>query len=109
MDEVLKTAISMVIVYSTHYGTAKLYDAFCVPDGIVGFLQGIVTTASPWCRLTLNIMTLTEDNYSNLVLLGLSRGLVGAIFPTSAGLSAGATAASTAVAAATAATGAALG
>lgn len=84
MEEVAKTALSLGFVYMTHYGSAKLYDAFCVPDGITGFLQGMITTASPWCRLTLNIMSMTEENYSSLVLMGISRLLIGGLFPAAA-------------------------
>lgn len=84
MDELIKTGLSLGVVYATHYGTAKLYDAFCVPDGITGFLQGMITTASPWCRLTLNIMIMTEENYSSLVLMGVSRFIVGVLFPSTA-------------------------
>ncbi len=50
-SELKKTGLSILLVYSTHYGTAKLYNLVCVPDGISGYLFGFVTTASPWCNL----------------------------------------------------------
>jgi hypothetical protein len=91
MDELIKTGLSLGVVYTTHYGTTKLYDAFCVPDGITGFLQGMITTASPWCRLTLNIMMMTEENYSSLVLMGMSRFIIGSLFPSAAAATVAAT------------------
>lgn len=90
MDEIVKTGLSLGLVYVTHYGSTKLYDAFCVPDGIAGFLQGMITAASPWCRLTLNIMSMTEESYSSLVLMGVSRVVIGALFPAATGVAAGA-------------------
>jgi hypothetical protein len=61
------------MVYSTHYGSAKLYNLVCVPNGVLGYLFGFVTTASPWCRLILEVMKLTENQYSTIILIVLSR------------------------------------
>ena len=61
------------MVYSTHYGSTKFYNTICVPNGFVGYLFGFITTASPWCRLTLELMKLTENQYSTIVLIVLSR------------------------------------
>jgi hypothetical protein len=72
-SEVAKTGMSIVMVYSTHYGAAKLYNVVCVPNGVLGYLFGFVTTASPWCRLLLEVMKLTENQYSTIILIVLSR------------------------------------
>jgi hypothetical protein len=63
---------SLLMVYTTHYSSAKIYDTLCVPDGPQGYIQGFFTTASPWCRLVLDIMKNTENQYSTAVLVGIS-------------------------------------
>lgn len=74
--ELAKVGASILLVYSTHYGTTKLYNLVCVPDGFLGYLFGFVTTSSPWCRLILEIMKVTENQYSTIILLVLSRLLL---------------------------------
>lgn len=77
--EVLKILLSVILVYTTHYATAKVYDNLCVPDGMTGYLQGFITTASPWCKMSLDIMKATENHYSSVILVGLSRTLLSGI------------------------------
>jgi hypothetical protein len=73
LNELAKTGMSVLLVYSTHYGTTKLYNTVCVPDGFVGYLFGFVTTASPWCKFMLELMKVTENQYSTIILIVLSR------------------------------------
>jgi hypothetical protein len=73
LHELAKTGLSVLLVYSTHYGTTKLYNTVCVPDGFVGYLFGFVTTASPWCKFMLELMKVTENQYSTIILIVLSR------------------------------------
>ncbi len=79
LGELGKALLSVLLVYSTHYGTSKIYDTVCVPDGVTGYLQGLITTSSPWCRMTLDIMKTTENHYSSVILVGLSRLLLSGI------------------------------
>lgn len=79
LSELTKTGMSIVMVYSTHYGSTKLYNLVCVPNGVVGYLFGFITTASPWCRLLLELMKLTENQYSSIILIVLSRLLMKAL------------------------------
>jgi hypothetical protein len=79
IQELFKTLLSILLVYSTHYGTAKIYDNVCVPDGISGYLQGLITTSSPWCKMALEIMKTTENHYSGVILVGLSRLLLAGV------------------------------
>lgn len=79
VSEVKKTGLSILVVYSSHYATTKLYNVVCVPNGFVGYFFGFVTTASPWCRLLLEVMKLTENQYSTIVLVVLSRILLKAL------------------------------
>jgi len=76
VSELTKTGLSIFIVYSAHYGTTKLYNIVCVPNGISGFFMGFVTTASPWCKFLLEVMSLTENQYSTIILLVFSRLLL---------------------------------
>jgi hypothetical protein len=71
-SDLFKAGLSITLVYSTHYGAAKLYNAVCVPDGLYGYASGFITTASPWCRLLLEVMKLTENQYSSIILIVLS-------------------------------------
>jgi hypothetical protein len=79
MNELGKALLSAILVYTTHYGTAKIYDSVCVPDGVSGYIQGLITTSSPWCKMTLDIMKTTENHYSAVILVGLSRLLLAGI------------------------------
>lgn len=79
VKELFKVLLSVILVYSAHYGTAKIYDNVCVPDGLAGYMQGIITTSSPWCKMTLDIMKATENQYSGVILVGLSRLLLSGI------------------------------
>jgi hypothetical protein len=79
LHEVARSGLSVILVYTSHYGATKVYDGLCVPDGLVGYLQGFITTASPWCKLTLDFMKATENQYSTAILLGVSRLAMGAL------------------------------
>ena len=73
MEFMLKGLSSALIAYSAHYGVAKLYDQFCVPDGFWGYMQGFVTTGSPVCNAGVQIMSATQVSYSTMVLMGVTR------------------------------------
>jgi hypothetical protein len=73
ISELTKTGLSILIVYSAHYAATKTYTLVCVPNGILGFFFGFVTTASPWCKFILELMKLTENQYSTIILLLFSR------------------------------------
>lgn len=80
-NEVAKTVASGFLAYTLHYASEKFYDAVCTPDGISGFIQGLITTASPWCSLALTTMSQTQNLYSNFVLFGVSRLVVEVVSP----------------------------
>lgn len=73
MEEAFRTGLSILLVYSTHYGSAKLYNLICVPDGVWGYFFGFISTASPWCKFVLEVMKVTENQYSTIILIVLSR------------------------------------
>jgi hypothetical protein len=73
MEALAKGALSAVIAYSTHYGVSKLYDKYCIPDGIWGYLQGMITAGSPVCQTAVNIISSTQVSYSTLITMGVSR------------------------------------
>jgi len=76
MEQLIKTVVSGVLAYSIHYGCLKTYDHFCVPDGAIGFIRGLMTTGSPVCQTILSTVTQTQTSYSSLILLGLSRACI---------------------------------
>lgn len=73
LAELTRTGLSILLVYSVHYGTTKTYSMICVPSGVLGYLFGLVTLGSPWCKLMLEIMKITENQYSTVILIILSR------------------------------------
>ena len=79
LSELAKTGLSIVMVYTTHYSSTKLYNLVCVPNGVTGYFFGFLTTASPWCKLLLELMKLTENQYSSVILIVFSRILLKAM------------------------------
>lgn len=73
MEAISKAALSAFVAYTAHYTSAKLYNEFCVPDGFWGYLQGIVTTGSPVCKVGMEIMSHTQLSYSTVLMMGISR------------------------------------
>lgn len=73
MEPLLKGLGSVLIAYSTHYGVTKLYNEFCVPDGVIGYFQGMLTTGSPVCAAGIKLATATQVSYSSMIILGLTR------------------------------------
>ena len=79
LTEASTLALSTFMVYSVHYGASKVYGRFCVPDGIYGYLQGLITAGSPACKFVLDTVTSTQNHYSGVLLVGISRLLLGLI------------------------------
>lgn len=80
-SELRKLIASGLVAYSIHYGSEKFYNMACTPDGMVGFLQGLLTVASPWCTVALSTMSQTQTLYSNFVVFGVSRLVVEFVSP----------------------------
>lgn len=76
MSTIIRTFLSTVLAYSTHYGVTKLYSEFCIPSGVYGFIQGSLTTGSPICSTALSFMSSTHTAYSTIILASLSRMFV---------------------------------
>ena len=81
METILKNGVSAIIAYSAHYGGTKLYNHFCVPDGIMGYLQGMVSAGSPICQAGISVISNTQVTYSSMILMGLTRVLVDLVAP----------------------------
>jgi len=73
MGEIVKGLASMGVVYTLHYAGAKAYSAFCVPDGVWGFVQGLVTTGGPVCTVILKTVEATASSYSSILAMGATR------------------------------------
>ena len=82
----VKGIISALISYSAHYVATKSYSAACVPDGVYGFLQGLVTSGSPVCQVGIQVMTATQVSYSTVIMMGISRLILDTVSPSSSGV-----------------------
>jgi hypothetical protein len=76
-----KGIISALISYSAHYAATKAYSTACVPDGVYGFLQGLVTSGSPVCQVGIQVMTATQVSYSTVIMMGISRLILDTVAP----------------------------
>jgi hypothetical protein len=76
MHTLLKTGLSAVIAYTSHYSITKLYSNFCIPDGVYGFFKGILSAGSPVCSTTFSVMSNTHITYSTILMTSLSRLLI---------------------------------
>lgn len=81
MESLVKSAASAVLSYTAHYATTKFYNYLCVPDGMIGFLTGLVTTGSPVCQASLKVISNTEMSYSTIIIMGVTRGLIDTLLP----------------------------
>ena len=76
MESIAKSALSLLIVYSTHYASIKVYNHVCMADGVWGYFQGIFTTGSPICQGMTQVMAHTQTSYSSIILMGLTRSFI---------------------------------
>jgi hypothetical protein len=81
MESITKSALSALIAYSTHYGVTKIYNHICIPDGIWGYIQGLVTAGSPVCQAGVTIISNTQVTYSSMILMGITRVIVDIVSP----------------------------
>ena len=72
MQALLKIVLTAALTYGTHYGITKAYSEFCIPDGVEGFLRGMLTTGSPVCTVVFNAMSHTQASYGTILLTSLT-------------------------------------
>jgi len=61
------------ILLFVHWSSVRSYSAFCVPEGLQGWIVTIFTTGSPICSFNLLIMEFTAQYYIQAwVLLGIT-------------------------------------
>jgi len=82
MEAILKNSATVLLAYTTHYAATKIYNYICVPDGMIGFLTGLVSAGSPVCQAGVQIMSNTQISYSSMILMGVSRLFVDVVAPT---------------------------
>lgn len=78
---VLRLAGTFLLTYTTHYGAAKVYTAICVPDGWLGFVQGMFTTGSPICSATLAYISNSQSSYASIITATISKSLMDTLLP----------------------------
>jgi hypothetical protein len=81
MEAVIKSAGSALLAYTAHYCATKLYNYGCVPDGIWGYLGGMITTGSPICQAGVQIISHTQVSYSSMIMMGITRVIIDVIAP----------------------------
>jgi hypothetical protein len=81
MEVILKSAASAIIAYTAHYASTKFYSYACVPDGWMGYLNGLITTGSPVCQVGVQLISSTQTSYSSMLLMSISRILVDLVAP----------------------------
>jgi hypothetical protein len=81
MEIILKNVASALLVYSAHYGAAKFYNYACVPDTFMGYMSGLITTGSPVCQASIQVISNTQVSYSSMILMGMTRIAVELILP----------------------------
>ena len=79
--EVGKTLASILVTYSAHYASTKVYSGMCVPDGLWGYLQGLVTTGSPLCTATLTYASNSQNSYATILTMAVSRIAIDLVLP----------------------------
>ena len=84
IEPIVKFVTTAALTYSAHYGIAKMYNMVCVPDGLMGYIYGVVSMGSPICQVGLQAMTSTQVSYSSMIMTGITRLLVDYIMPTAA-------------------------
>ena len=74
--EILKTtAAGVVLNYSLHFVSGYIYNYLCMPHDISQILNSFVTTASPVCSATVNILQASQQNYANIIMAAASVGI----------------------------------
>jgi hypothetical protein len=84
IEPIVKFVTTAALTYSAHYGIAKMYNMVCVPDGLMGYIYGVVSMGSPICQVGLQAMTSTQVSYSSMIMTGITRLIVDYIMPTAA-------------------------
>ena len=81
MEPIVKFVTTAALTYSAHYGIAKIYNMVCVPDGLMGYIYGMVSMGSPICQVGLQAMTSTQVSYSSMIMTGITRLVLDYIVP----------------------------
>jgi len=83
METIVKSGMSALLAYTSHYGMTKFYNYVCVPDGIWGYFYGMVSTGSPVCQAGIQILSNTQVSYSSMITMGIMRVIVDIVAPVS--------------------------
>jgi hypothetical protein len=81
LAEVGKTVATILLTYSAHYASTKAYSSFCVPDGLWGYVQGLLSTGSPMCSATLTYASNSQNSYATIITMAVSRIAIDFILP----------------------------
>ena len=79
MEVALKAIVAVAANYAVHYGSARVYEAFCVPHTFSELIYTLATTSSPVCVVALGTMQMTQNNYGTLLTTTLASQLLNAL------------------------------
>jgi hypothetical protein len=81
MQHIGRNAASALLTYGLHYTALKAYNYFCLPQGMLGFLQGMVLVGSPICQSAQTIVTSSQVSYTALLTTGIARMIIDVAIP----------------------------
>lgn len=74
---VLKAALASIgFNYVVHLSASWVYSKLCTPETVWDVPRSIVAAASPLCSLNLNLMMITRDNFSVVLLSTVTSAVV---------------------------------
>ena len=74
--EILKTTVvGLGLNYTVHMVSGLIYTYLCMPQSVNQILHSLVTTASPVCAATVNVMQASQQNYANVIMTAASVGV----------------------------------
>jgi len=63
--------VSVIILHVIHWASVLVYSQYCVPTGWQGYIHSFLTTASPVCKLLMEIQYQSIRIY-DMTLIGIS-------------------------------------
>lgn len=64
MNDFIKYLLFPIFIQSVHWISVRFYSNYCVPDDLIGYITSYITTSSPICLYTIQIMEKTSCIYT---------------------------------------------
>jgi hypothetical protein len=63
MNDLIKYLLFPIFIQSSHWLSVRFYSNYCVPEDFIGYITSYITTSSPICSFTVQIMEKTSYIY----------------------------------------------